>query len=251
MNWRRKRRMFQRSTITLGAPSQWLLDRSAESPLVARFSRFLIHNGVDLEIFYPGDRSEARRCLGLPDDEPILLFLANKGTKSRFKDFYCLAQALRKLSDSDVQVRLVTVGGEPTKEVREALPSSVIFVPYIDDRDTVGDYYRAADLFCHATLADVCPLTVLESQACGTPVVASRVGGVPEIVQNGQTGLLVPQGDAGQFAKAITDLLNQPDRLRRMGRAAVKHATDSFSLSDQADKFIKMFRMTLKGPESE
>jgi glycosyltransferase involved in cell wall biosynthesis len=239
-NWLRKRWHFGRSRLTVGAPAQWILDCASESPLLREFPQFLIPNAVDLETFHPGSQRESRSRVQLAQDRPVVLFLANQGAASPFKDFPTLAQAFHRVRTKLPECLLVTVGGEPDPATRAALPENVVFRPYSRDRKELADYYRAADLFCHATRADVCPLTVLESTACGTPVVATAIGGVPEIVLDQRTGRLVPLGDSGALAEAILAVLRDDEARRRMSDAAATFGRN-FDIEIQADRFLSLF----------
>jgi glycosyltransferase involved in cell wall biosynthesis len=86
--------------------------------------------------------------------------------------------------------------------------AEVRFIPYQANQESVARYYEAADLYVHAAPADTFPNTILEALACGTPVVATAVGGIPEQVEDGQTGFLVPVGNARALAERLTQLLS-------------------------------------------
>lgn len=240
-NWRRKYHAYSRSRLVVGSAAQWILDLAAESPLLSRFPQYLVPNGADLSVFSPGSRRDARARLGLPLEGQMILFLAQKGAKSGFKDFETLASAFRMLRQTGNTCKLVTVGGEPSEETRQALPPDVIFHPFTSNRRETADYYRAANLFCHITKADVCPLTIIESQACGTPVVATAVGGVPEIVREQETGWLVPLGEPECLADRIEDALNDSARLETMGLHAAQHAAQHFDIAKLAERFLDVF----------
>jgi glycosyltransferase involved in cell wall biosynthesis len=105
----------------------------------------------------------------------------------------------------------------------------------------VADYLRASDVYVLPTRADNHPLTSLEALASGTPVVASRVGGLPEQV-TAETGVLVEPGDPAGLAQALEELLRDPERRARMGAAAVGDARASFSIDRQADAYVDLYR---------
>lgn len=242
LNWLRKKWIYGRSTLTLIPTAKWLNECLDVSPLLKDKPRHVIYNSVDTEVFTPGSKAAARKALGLPLDKPLLLFLANKGASAIFKDFNTLARALHLVRAQRPDCMLVTVGGIPSKEVTESLPDDTFFMPYETDRAAIANFYRAADVFCHATKADVCPLTVLESQACGTPVIATRVGGIPEIVEDGQTGILVRAGDAEGFAAAIRSLLDFPRWQKVMGDQAVELVKRRFTPATQVGAYERVFQ---------
>jgi glycosyltransferase involved in cell wall biosynthesis len=115
------------------------------------------------------------------------------------------------------------------------------FVPFVSDLNLIADYYRAADVYIHAARADTFPNAVLESLACGTPVIGSDVGGIPEEVNHEKSGLLVPVGDAAAMAAGIIRLLGD-DRLRAsMGDHAASDARLRFDLSRQIDAHLDWY----------
>ncbi len=107
-------------------------------------------------------------------------------------------------------------------------------------RDEVAKRLRGVDLYVHATKADNHPLAVLEALASGVPVVASRVGGIPEQLTE-ETGVLVEPGDPQSLAAAISGLLDDPDRRARMGSAAAADARARFSLDRQVDAYLDLY----------
>ena len=111
--------------------------------------------------------------------------------------------------------------------------------PFIE-RERVAAFLRAADLYVHATRADNHPLAVLEALACGTPVVAPPVGGIPEQLR-AETGLLVAPWDATTLAAAIEELLSDDERRARMGAAAAADARARFSLDRQVDAYLDLY----------
>ena len=106
--------------------------------------------------------------------------------------------------------------------------------------EDVARWLQAADLYVHPSRADTFPNGVLEALACGTPVVASRVGGIPEQVRD-ETGVLVEPGDPAALAAAIESLLADPSRRERMSAAAAEDARARFSLDRQVDAYLALY----------
>jgi len=212
-NLARKRSIYERLELTVVTPSRWLMDmveRSILAPSATR--RAVIPNGVDLELFAPGERKPERSV-------PLVVFAAQGGRANEFKDSPTLEAALARL---DRPVEVVTLGDPP--------------VPAAE----VARRLREADLYVHPSRADTFPTGVLEALACGTPVVASRVGGIPEQV-SGETGLLVEPGDPAALAAAIESLLSDRERRVRMGVAAAAVARERFSVDRQIDDYLELY----------
>ena len=119
------------------------------------------------------------------------------------------------------------------------------FVPYQKDPLTVSRYYQAADAYIHAARVDTFPNTILEALACGTPVVATSVGGIPEQIEDGKTGFLTLPTDADDMALRIEQLLTDKDLAKEMGDHAAKSARNRFDLMQQAEEYIKWYKKIL------
>jgi glycosyltransferase involved in cell wall biosynthesis len=218
-NWKRKRAIFRRSRLHIVAPSRWLLERAEQSLLAPAIAGAdIIPNGVDLDVFRSEGPSDAR----VPGVSR-LLFVANGGSANPYKDFATIRRALGELRDP---VELLAVGGGEEREEREG--GSVIRHLARRDPASLAALYRSADLYVHAASAESFSLTAAEALACGTPVAAASAGGIGEVVDRGRTGLLVPPGDSGELAAAITRLLDDTSLRERMARQAATEARDRF-----------------------
>jgi glycosyltransferase involved in cell wall biosynthesis len=197
---------------------------------------------VDTRVFHPGDRDAARRKLGLPAEAHILLFCANGGRANPYKDYGTMWAAVRSLTveRSSNPLLFVVVGDEaPAERVGDA---GVRFVGLERSASRMALYYQAADSYIHAARSEVWGLTVTEALACGTPVVATAVGGIPEQIRDTETGFLTPPGDAGSMAEAIQTLLDDDERRSAMGAAAGRDAADRFSLEQMASNYLQLYR---------
>jgi glycosyltransferase involved in cell wall biosynthesis len=234
-NRRRKGELYGRSRLHVVTPSAWLLERAHRSVLApAIASTRLIPNGVDLSVFSPGSKDEARARLALPQDALVLVFAAQGVRSNPFKDFGTLRDALRRLDGDAIAI---TLGEAASPEQIGGI--ELRSQPFVEAAE-LADHLRAADLYVLATRADNHPLTVLEALACGAPVVASRAGGIPEQVSE-KTGILVEPGDPGALATAIEGLLADPERRARMSAAAAADAGARFSLKRQVDAYLDLY----------
>lgn len=240
-NWQRKRRIYQDSQLHISAPSQWLLERVRHSMLMAVETR-CVPNGVNLEIFYPADPMKARADLGLPLDRTILLFAASKARQNLFKDYNSIEQTLNILSQMQpdpTPILFLSLGGSGGETQVGGI--TLRHIPFIWDQNQVARYYQAADIFLHAARADNFPNTVLEALACGTPVIATAVGGIPEQVRDGETGFLTPPGDPAAMAARVSQLLCDADLRKAMSNNAVRDARQRFNLDDQVTNYLDWY----------
>lgn len=119
---------------------------------------------------------------------------------------------------------------------------TIQFIPYQNDPRRIARYYQATDLYLHPSRADTFPTTVLEALACGTPVVASAVGGILEQIVEGRTGFLVPAGDAPALAERVLELLADEGLRLRMGRQAAEDAARRFGLERMVGEYLEFYK---------
>ncbi len=241
-NWRRKKEIYENSRIYLATPSHWLMKKVEQSILMpAIIEKRVIPNGVDLRIFNPADQRAVRRELGLPLDIPILMFAAYGVRHNRWKDFQTLQQAVVMVAKRMASQALLflAIGQEsPAERIGNA---EIRFLPFEPDPTKMAQYYQAADLYIHAAHVDTFPTTVLEALACGRPVVASAVGGIPEQVEEGQTGFLIKPGDQRAMAGRVEHLLRDPRRRINMGEQAAETARLHFDLEHQVNAYLDWY----------
>jgi glycosyltransferase involved in cell wall biosynthesis len=197
-------------------------------------------------------RSEViRNAVALPDrpadptrrETPVLVSV---GRFQHPKDFLTLLRALSRLDPETYRAELVGDGplrGEIEAELRLlGLERTVGLRGEIPDVDRV---LVSADIFVLSSDSEGLPMSILEAMAAGLPVVATAVGGVPECVDDGVTGLLVPARDPQSFADALTALLDDPERRRAMGEAGRARARTSFGLAAFVDAHAQLYRRLL------
>jgi glycosyltransferase involved in cell wall biosynthesis len=257
-NWRRKRDIFGGSTLHIATPSEWLMERVRASMLApAARTMHVIPNGVDLELFAPGERAQARERLGLRREGHVVIVSGSELRTNRFKDWpTARAAAAYAASALDASITLVALGdrGEP----EDAGGVRILPVPFEPDRTRVADWYRAADIHLHAAHADTFPGTVVESLACGTPVVATAVGGIPEQVKSldaidgagahgtdAATGILVARADVPAAGRALAILLERPALRDRLGANGAADARRRFDFAMQRDAYLSLYHEML------
>jgi glycosyltransferase involved in cell wall biosynthesis len=191
----------------------------------------VVANGVDtaaIEAARPGNL--VRRELGLPEGAPVIGLVARLDHWGKgHKEFL---EALASLKERHPVHALIVGGGRRIDEVR-ALAASLGLaeaVHFLGERSDVPDLLNAMDIFVLPSYSEGLSLALLEAMAAGLPVVATRVGGTPEVVTDGGNGLLIPPRDAGALAGALTRLLSDPAFARRLGANAQAHIQEHFSL---------------------
>jgi glycosyltransferase involved in cell wall biosynthesis len=243
--WQRKKGYYSTldpARVHIVAPSHWLADEVGRSPLLSRFSRSVIPYALDLDVFQPRDRGVARELLGIPLDTRVVLFLAHK-TKEFRKGHHVLMDALDGIT-ADANIFLLSVGAGDTPKVQRF--PHVCFDGIGNDR-VLSFIYSAADIFVCPSLADNLPNTILESIACGTPVVAFAAGGIPDLVRPGITGLLARTGDASDLRNAILQLLDDRAKCSEMSANCRRVALEEYELTLQGQRYQRLYEDMLAG----
>jgi L-malate glycosyltransferase len=191
----------------------------------------VVPNGVDIatiDAARPG--AEVRRELGLPQGVPIIGLVGRldhwgKGHKELF-------EAMAGLKERYPIHALIIGGGRRRKEVRALAASLGLadIVHFLGHRRDVPDLLNAMDIFILPSYSEGVSLALLEAMAAGLPVIASEVGGNPEVVTDGETGLIIPSRDAGALAQALERLLTDPAWGKAMGENARSHVVANYSL---------------------
>jgi len=188
----------------------------------------VIHNGMEPTLYINADGSKVRSELGLKEDEILITMVARFVPQ---KDHNTLLQALSLLPGGEFKAALVGGGERETFFRKKAgelgLRDKVIF---LGERRDVPQILAASDIFVLSSNWEGLPRSIIEAMMAGLPVVATRVGGVPELVEDGVTGFLVPPRDPDALAAALQKLLNDPELRRRMGEAGREKALKEFTL---------------------
>lgn len=171
-----------------------------------------------------GIRADFAGKYNLAPDQPWLLTVAMMRDGDKYSSYRVLTQALQKLTDIPWQI-LIVGDGPARLRVEEAvqpLPQERVRFAGARTPQELPDFYAAADLFVWPAINEAYGMSLLEAQAAGLPVVAGATGGVPFIVEHGQSGLLTPPGDSDSFAAAMRGLLRDAARRRTMGDRALE-----------------------------
>ena len=209
----------------------------------------VIPNGIKIDEFdIDYSKEECRKKLGLPLDGKILLFL---GTLSPHKGPDILLRAMPKILKSIPDVKLVFVGsGEIRKKLERmckkiGIEKNVKFTGFVGDILKKALYYKSADVFVLPSFLEIFGIVNLEAMACSVPIVASKVGGIPDVVKDGENGLLVPPKDSEALADAIIYLLENEDIREKMGKNG-RTKVENYSWDKMAEETEKIYEEVLE-----
>jgi glycosyltransferase involved in cell wall biosynthesis len=264
-NWARKRNIYAQSRLYVATPCRWLLERVEQSMLAPAIDEArVIPNGVDLSVFRPGDKRSARMALGIPPDADVLLVITgHRGGMWRDHRTLLAAAGLMTARGGGRDIRIIVLGGDAAGAAAlRTAGANVLEIGYDANPIAVARYFQAADVYLHAARADTFPTVILEALACGTVVVATAVGGIPEQIRSAPidavranalerlehaTGILVPAGDAGAFADAVLALLAHSEARCLIARNAATDARERFDSARQTESYLSWYRTIIDG----
>ena len=232
--------------LTVVAPSRWLAEEARRSRLFGGLRVEVIPYGIDLDVFRPNPSQAARAKLDLPRDALVCLFGAYTLQEHR-KGFDLLSQAIQSVLDDPDGARLHADGrlifaayGKDEKSLRKSgLP--IRLLGHMESAGEMASTLSAADLVICPTREDNLPNVVMEAMACGVPVLSCRVGGVPDMVEDGVHGRLVPAEDANALGQALRELVLNPDPLKRWGAAGRSKCELEYPLRLQGQRYQQLF----------
>jgi len=204
----------------------------------------VIRNGSNLSAYDAAcpQRAEVRRELGLTSEELVIIQVARL---NRLKDHSTAIRAMARLHETIPQARLVVVGeGEERAEIERLIVELRLdhIVRLLGSRSDIPRLLQSADIFLLSSISEGIPLTLIEAMATGLPCVATRVGGVLEVVVPGETGLLANAGDAAGIAECLRILASDPLGRRQMGKSGSNRAIERFDASAMHAAYRQLYR---------
>jgi glycosyltransferase involved in cell wall biosynthesis len=207
----------------------------------------LIPNGIPTDEYAP-DPNRRRRWRQRHGLEPEAIVLTHVGRFAPPKNHALLIEAFAQVRTHTPLYLLLVGGGELEDAVRQQVAGLGLQerVRFLGVRADVPAILNASDLFVLSSRWEGNPLSVMEAMAAGLPVVSTAVGGVPELVREGETGLLVPSGDAAALARALQALVDDPARREAMGKAARQHAVAHFDIRHTVRQYEALYERLLQ-----
>jgi sugar transferase (PEP-CTERM/EpsH1 system associated) len=201
-----------------------------------------IHNGVDTERFASVERAGSRRALGLDDS---VFTIGTVGRLDPVKDHASLLHAFRPIARSERPSRLLIAGAGPMQSVIQSLAAELNIsdkIQLLGERCDVPQILKACDVFTLTSIAEGISNTILEAMASGLPIVATRVGGNPELVDDGVNGYLVDAGDVSALTASYETYLYNPNLRDLHGRNARRRTEQRFTLERMASQYAQLYQ---------
>lgn len=243
--WKQKEMAYASLDFQVIAPSSWMAESVRKSKLLGDRNIHVIANTLNTAIFKPAEKAAAKKALGLPEDKFVMLsgFMPSRNDLHKGTSYLMEALDLISRQFPSARVELIVFGNRNMKDLPE-FPVKVTFLGRIDSEEELAQCYSAADVFLAPSLEDNLPYTVMESLACGTPVVAFTTGGIPDMVSHQQNGYLAKYRSSEDLANGISWVYNHPDR-KVLNENARKTVDEKFSEKVIADLHIKLYNSLL------
>jgi len=231
-----KKKWINQMNPTIITPSFWLEQRVRIAyPALKNIKT--IPNGIDTTIFYPKNKLASKKALNFPLDKKLILFVAEFSTNNPFKGGTILREIIQQ--NTNKNLIFITVG-----EKNESSFENHVTFPFISNRVELANLYNACDVLLYPTQADNLPLVVLESMACGTPVIASRLGGIPEIISDHEDGFLINDyKNEKEFIEVLNNYINlTKEQQGNIEINATKKINNYFSLDKMVANYLKLYK---------
>ncbi|MEC4817163.1 MAG: glycosyltransferase family 4 protein [Scytonema sp. PMC 1069.18] len=240
--WLRKSRAWKNTHLTIVSPSSWLAKCANSSSLFRNLRVEVIPYGLDTQKYKPIERLTIRNLLNLPQDKQLILFGAINAISDCRKGFHLLQPALQSLCKSGWhdKVELIILGSsQPEHQVE--LGFKTHYLGKLSDDISLVQVYAAADVFVAPSIQDNLPNTVLEAIACGTPCVAFKIGGMPELIEHQENGYLAEPFEVDDLAQGIAWVLKNQERHQKLCDRARKKAEQEFTQELQARRYVALY----------
>lgn len=244
--WQRKSNSWQNTQMTIVSPSVWLAKCASSSSLFRNRRVEVIPNGIDTQRYKPMNRQLIRELLNLPQDKQLILFAAVNATSAPRKGFHLLQSALQSLCKSEWRdkVELVVIGSSHAENQTE-LGFKSHYLGKLSDDISLAQIYAAADVFVAPSIQDNLPNTVLEAIACGTPCVAFKIGGMPDMIEHQKNGYLAQPFEVEDLAQGIAWVLEDKERHQKLCDRAREKVQQEFTQELQARSYVSLYTQIL------
>lgn len=240
--WERKRRKYPLSRMTIVAPSRWMADRAQASSLLQGCPVEVIPNGVDTEMYSPGDRNAARNALDLPQDRKIILFGAKNAYTDHNKGGDLLNSALGHLPPEVKSCTTLVVFGDAPGKAPRLMDVPIIERGVIEDEATLVDLYRSADLLVLPSRQENLPNMLSEAMSCAVACAAFAVGGIPEQLIHRETGVVAKACEPEALAAEITAVLKDTALNLLLAQNAREHIVKKFALERVVHRHLELYQ---------
>lgn len=248
--WKRKEKYWKNLDLTIVTPSSWLGECAKKSSLFYNARVEVIPNGIDLNRFKPINKNIARDILCLTKDKKLILFGALDALSDKRKGFPLLKKALKKLSSKENKdIELIIFGSSRPRD-EEKLGFKTHYLGQLNDEISLALVYSMADVMIVPSIQDNLPNTIMESLACGTPVVAFNIGGIPDMIEHQKNGYLAKPFDTTDLANGIEWVLEDNSRWEKLSENAREKVIKEFDIVKIAKRYTDLYKDVLENKKN-
>ena len=240
--FQQKKDLYKNSSIVFVTCSQWLKGQAEKSALLDKHTVINIPNPININLFKPRNKQEARTRCNFPADKRIILFGAAKPTdKRKGVDYFIESCNLLVQKHPELKDRIgIAIYGKQSEQIVPLLPFETYDLKYISSEKELVNVYNAIDLYAIPSLEENLPNTIMEAMACGVPCVGFNVGGIPEMIDHLHNGYVAEYKSAEDFANGIYWTLTEGE-YDMLSEEASRKVTACYSEGTIAKKYIEVY----------
>ncbi|OYT69779.1 MAG: glycosyl transferase [Chloracidobacterium sp. CP2_5A] len=239
LEWRLKRRALAERVAGVFVLSRWM-EAVAKESFLSHLPVYCIPSGLDAEVYRPYDKADCRRLLGIPNDQFVLMFAAMNVNDPR-KGGDLLTAALERLAIERRRRLTLLVLGDALPAGCATLGCQIALAGRVMNDHLKARVYSAADVFVSPAREEAFGLVLQEAMACGVPCISFRVGGMPDLVREGETGLTVTPENVAELAAALVSVMDNADERATMGRQARRLVVTEYDIQSQARQSLAAY----------
>lgn len=245
--WRLKRILYKQSRhLAIACPSAWMVDKIAQSPLLRHLNPIHLPNGVDLSIFRPRSQAAARDLLGIEPHLKVLM-ISSPVLSNQRKGVSSLLKALNNLDSAQKTNILLLVVGKGDEEIKNGLSEFKIkSMGILRDEVLLALCYNSADIFVFPSIAENLSNSLIESLACGTPVICYDTGGNREIIEHKITGFVAQKDDFLHFSQGICEFIDNSFDLAKIRNNAIEYVKNTYDIQYITKRTIKIYQQIIE-----
>ena len=245
-----KKKIYASVPFTVVTPSEWLKDLVTQSPLMLGHTVNCISNGFDPTLYRAIPKDQARQVLGINSDNPkkIILFCVAYWDAT-FKGYSTFEKSLLQIKSTYSNLFLLGFGHGNFSDLIQEHFSTLTF-GYVKAEKLKAILYSAADLMVFPSLGEAFGNVVMESMACGTPVIAYRTGGIPDMIEHLKTGYIARHKDIDDLTQGIKILLENDELRSEMSKQCVKVVSENFTSEIQASRYLQVYQQEIESRRS-
>lgn len=244
----KSKNFYERLNLTIVTCSKWLAQVAQKSFLLRGKQILNIPNPLDTEVYKPIDKISSRKKSGL-DEKTLFILSGAMNLKDERKGFQLLVDALNILKTKSGNLNIeLCVFGKFDDSLLHKIPYKVNQLGKLKSEEEIVSAYNSADVFVAPSLEDNLPNTILESMSCGTPVVAFNTGGIPDMIDNNQNGILAKLKSSAELAEGIFRILSDDELRKRMSEESRKKVLINFNTELVVKKYKELYNNLIENP---